>query len=105
MAAAEAFKAIDAPTQGVIVPFCDAGRELIADLCAAFEPERQFDLLRRAQQYTVNVFSPELAKLQEARAVHPVQEGAGILHLDPRYYSFEFGLVTEPIMPMEALIS
>ena len=105
MAAAEAFKAIDAPTQGVIVPFCDAGRELIADLCAAFEPKRQFDLLRRAQQYTVNVFSPELARLQEARAVHPVQEGAGILHLDPRYYSFEFGLVTEPIMFMEALIS
>ncbi len=105
MAAAKAFKAIDAPTQGVIVPFCEAGRELVNDLCAAFEVEKQYALLRRAQQYTVNVFPHQLAKLQEAGAVHPVQEGAGILHLDPRYYSFEFGLVTEPIGPMETLQS
>lgn len=105
MAAAKAFKAIDAPTQGVIVPFCEAGRELVNDLCAAFEVEKQYALLRRAQQYTVNVFPHQLAKLQEAGAVHPVQEGTGILHLDPRYYSFEFGLVTEPIGPMETLLS
>ena len=105
MAAAKAFKAIDAPTQGVIVPFCEAGREMVNDLCAAFEVEKQYALLRRAQQYTVNVFPHQLAKLQEAGAVHPVQEGTGILHLDPRYYSFEFGLVTEPIGPMETLLS
>lgn len=104
-AAAQAFKAIDAPTQGVIVPFCESGRELVSDLCAAYEVEKQYDLLRRAQQYTVNVFPHQLAKLQEAGALHPVQEGTGILHLDPRYYSFEFGLVTEPIGPMETLLS
>jgi len=104
-AAAQAFKAIDAPTQGVIVPFCETGRQLVNDLCAVHEVEKQYDLLRRAQQYTVNVFPHQLAKLQEAGAVHPVQEGTGILHLDPRYYSFEFGLVTEPIGPMETLLS
>lgn len=103
MAAAKAFKAIDAPTQGVIVPYDSEGRALINDLCAAFEVEKQYDLLRRAQQFTVNVFSHELEKLQDAGAVHPVQEGTRILHLDSRYYSAEFGLVTEPVNPMEVL--
>jgi CRISPR-associated endonuclease/helicase Cas3 len=101
MAAAKAFKAIDAPTQGVIVPYGVEGKELINDLGAAFEVEKQFDLLRRAQQYTVNVFPHELAKLQNAGAIYPVQEGTAILHLDPRYYSPDFGLVTEPIGLME----
>lgn len=105
MAAANAFKAIDSPTQGVIVPFGEAGKELIADLCAAYEVEKQYELLRRAQQFTVNVFSWELEKLQKAGAVHPVQQGTGILHLDPRYYSAEFGLATEPVHLMEALIT
>jgi len=105
MAAAKAFKAINAPTQGVIVPFRESGRELVNDLCAAYDVEKQYDLLRRAQQFTVNVFLHQLAKLQEAGAVHPVQEGTGILHLDPRHYSPEFGLVTEPIGPMETLLS
>ncbi|MEO6623528.1 MAG: CRISPR-associated helicase/endonuclease Cas3, partial [Burkholderiaceae bacterium] len=105
MGAAKAFKAIDAPTQGVIVPYGEAGRELINDLCAAYEVGKQYDLLHRAQQFTVNVFPHELAKLQEAGAVHSVQEGTRILHLDPRYYSAEYGLVTEAILPMETLLS
>jgi CRISPR-associated endonuclease/helicase Cas3 len=104
MAAARAFKAIDAPTQGVIVPYGREGQDLINDLCAAYEVEKQYDLLRRAQQYTVNVFSHELEKLQDAGALHPVQEGTRILHLDARYYSAAFGLVTEPVNPMEALV-
>lgn len=103
MAAAKAFKAIDAPTQGVIVPYGRSGRELINDLCAAFEVESQYKLLRRAQQFTVNVFPHELAKLQAADAVHPIQD-AQILYLDPRYYSAEVGLVTEPTETMETLI-
>lgn len=105
MTAAKAFKAIDAPTRGVIVPYGKAGRELVADLCAAFEIEKQFELLKRAQQYTVNVFPNMLSALLEAQAVHPVQDGTDILHLDPRYYSPEFGLVAEPVQAMEALIS
>jgi len=105
MAAAKAFKAIDSPTRGVIVPYGKAGRELVTDLCAAFEIDKQFDLLKRAQQYTVNIFPNMLAALQRAQAVYPVQEGIDILHLDPRYYSAEFGLVSEPLGPMETLLT
>jgi CRISPR-associated endonuclease/helicase Cas3 len=105
MTAAKAFKAIDTPTQGVIVPFGKEGEELINDLCGAFDVEKQYKLLRRAQQYTVNVFPHELEKLQAARAVYPVQEDIGILHLHPDYYSPDFGLMTEPGNFMKAKIA
>lgn len=101
MTAAKAFKAIDAPTRGVIVPYSKAGCELVNDLGAAFEVEKQYTLLKRAQQYTVNVFPHILEKLQKAGAVYPIQKDTDILHLDPRYYSPEYGLVTEPVGTME----
>lgn len=103
MTAAKAFKAIDAPTQGVVVPYGDAGRALIADLCAAFDVEREFELLRAAQQFTVNVFPHVLRTLDQARAVREVKPDARILYLDERYYSPRFGLATEPVSPMETL--
>ncbi len=42
MAAAKAFKAIDAPTRGVIVPYGEEGKAIINELCAAFMIEKQF---------------------------------------------------------------
>ena len=103
MTAGKAFRAIDAPTQGVIVPYGKAGRELINDLCAAFAPEKHFDLLRRAQQFTVNVFPQVLCKLHEAKAVHEVAPDTRILCLLPTHYSPRFGLSTDPVAPMETL--
>jgi CRISPR-associated endonuclease/helicase Cas3 len=102
MTAAQAFQAIDSPGQGVIVPYED-GKDLIAALCAAREPKQHFALLRRAQQYAVNVFPHVLRKLSDNDALHEVQQGTGILFLDPRYYHKEFGLSEEPISPMEVL--
>lgn len=100
MTAARAFKSIDAPTQGVIVPYED-GRNLIAEMSAAFEVEKQFNLLRRAQQFTVNIFPQTMKRLQETNALHQVQEGTGILCLDARYYDLEFGLSDNPVNLME----
>lgn len=103
MTAAKAFKAIDAPTQAVIVPFGDAGRKLVADLCAAFDVEQEFKMLRAAQQFTVNVFPHVLKKLNDAGALHEVKPDARILCLDGHYYSALFGLATEPVSLMEPL--
>lgn len=103
MTAAKAFKAIDAPTQGIIVPHGEAGRKLINDLCSAYDVEREVDLLRTAQQYTVNVFPNVLRKLKEAGAVHEAKPDARILCLDPRHYSRRFGLSALPVAPMEPL--
>jgi CRISPR-associated endonuclease/helicase Cas3 len=103
MTAGNAFRAIDAPTQGIVVPFGAAGRELVNDLCASFMVVKQFDLLRAAQQYTVNVFPHVLRQLHEANAVHEVSADARILCLDPRFYSPRFGLSTTPVSHMEVL--
>lgn len=104
MTAARTFKAIDAPTRGVIVPHGEAGKALITELCAAYFPDKDFELLRRAQQYSVNVLPQQLEALNKANAVHEIQEGTGILYLaDARYYSEEFGLSDNPEGLMEVL--
>jgi CRISPR-associated endonuclease/helicase Cas3 len=104
MTAANIFETIDAPTQGVVVPYGEEGRALVADLHAAFKLDADFDLLRRAQQYTVNVFPQILEKLQAANALNFAEEGKlRILCLDSRHYSAQFGLSTEPVSLMEFL--
>ena len=103
MTAAKAFHAIDSATQAVIVPFGPEGKKLIADLCAAYDVELEIDLLRRAQQYSVNVFPHVLKKLMAAQALHEVKPDTRILCLNERYYSDLFGLASEPVSPMEVL--
>lgn len=104
MSAARAFKVIDAPTRGIIVPYGKAGCDLINDLCSAFEVEKQFKLLRRAQQYTVSVFPYVLEQLQKVGAVHAIQKDVDILYLsDTRYYDQSFGLSQTPEGTMEVL--
>lgn len=103
MAAAKVFKAIDAPTRGIVVPYQAGGRGVIAELCAAHQPEGEFKLLRLAQQFSVNVFPQTLDRLTRAGAVREVQGGTGILILDPCYYSTLYGLSETPAEEMEVL--
>jgi CRISPR-associated endonuclease/helicase Cas3 len=103
MSAAKAFKAIDAPTQGIIVQYGKEGQAIVAELCAAYMPDKEFEMLRRAQQFTVNVFPNILERLTKAGAIREVQEGTGIFYLDYRYYSDEFGLSETPVRNMETL--
>jgi len=102
MTAAKAFEPTAAKTQGVIVPYTSAGKAVINELCAAHEPDRQFLLMRRAQRFTVNVFPNVLRRLKRDGALHEVQPGAGVLYLDPKYYSSEFGLNEQGTEALEA---
>lgn len=99
MTAAKLFKSIDGPTRSVIVGYGEEGKELVNKLCSKFEIEKQFALIKKAQQYSVNLFPYEFDKLKKAepRALHRVQEGTEIFYLDDRYYSGEFGISMEPI--------
>lgn len=99
--AADLFQAIDRNTQGVIVPYHDTGRDVIAKLCALPPEAPPFGLLRQAQQFSVNVFPWVLKRLQKEEALHETQEGSGILYLDGRYYSEDFGLDIEGTGEME----
>ncbi len=106
MTAAKAFKAIDAPTQAVIVPYGE-GKGLIAELCACavakeFDQKTYYCLLRKAQRYSVNVFPNVWEKLRKGEAVYEIQD-EGIFYLDERYYSEEFGLSTSVVAKMELM--
>ncbi len=104
MTAGRAFKAIDSPTQAVIVPHGEDGKALIAELCQAakeFDAKRYRQLLREAQQYSVNVFPNVWKRLLDEKAVYETQPGEGIYRLDSRYYSEEFGLSEKPCNLME----
>lgn len=104
MAAAKAFKAIDAPTQGVIVPYGAEGKELVNDLCGAYQPENEYELLRRAQQFSVNVFPTLFDELIKENVIREIRGDTGIYYLvDTRHYSEDFGLSDTPNGYMEAL--
>jgi CRISPR-associated endonuclease/helicase Cas3 len=106
MTAGNAFKAIDAPTQSVIVPY-GQGKELITELCGLakkFDAARYYICLKQAQKFSVNVFPNVWRKLLEQQAVYEIQPGEGVYYLDERYYSKEFGLSSEPVSKTEAII-
>lgn len=102
MAAGKIFQVIDAPTQSVIVPY-KQGKEIIAELCAAFDPDKDYALLHRAQQYSVNVFPNVWKKLKENNAVIPVQSDLEIYFLDERHYSDKFGVSTDEVGTLSTL--
>lgn len=103
MTAAKLFRSIDAPTRSVIVRYGDDGKDLVNQLCSAFEVEKQYALIKKAQQYSVNLFPYEFEKLSQQNALYRVQEETEIFYLDNKYYSEQFGLSMEPINKEEFL--
>jgi CRISPR-associated endonuclease/helicase Cas3 len=101
--AADKFKAIDDSTQGIVVPYSKKGEEIIADLFTQFAVEKQFELLKRAQHYSVNAFPNVIKKLREAGAIREVPEIDVLVLSDPRYYHQEFGLSTEIVKEYDLL--
>ena len=102
--AGQAFQALEAPTEGVIVPYGVEGKALIGELSASFEPSRQYLLLRRAQRFSVNLFSKAIQQLKAANALCSIGEDSGIVHLDERYYNDDFGVSLEATGELEPLI-
>ena len=101
--AAEIFAPIDAPTRGIIVPYGDEGKTVIADLCATFSREHLNSLMRKAQMFSVNIYPNRLERLKESRAVHEVQAESGVYYLSERYHSDDFGVSEEVAGPAEFL--
>lgn len=102
MSAAKAFKAIDSPTEGVIVPH-GRGERIIAELAGA-RFEGKTGLLKEAQRYSVNFFPYEVNNLKEKGRLYEVWEGSGIFWLDEKHYSEEFGASTEEVATMKTHI-
>lgn len=105
MTAGKLFKAIDSPTQAIIVPY-EEGKDLIAELgrvAKEFDVKSYRVLLKQAQKFSVNVFPNVWNRLQNEEAVHEIQPGEGIYYIDEQYYSDEFGLSIEPCVKMSFL--
>jgi len=102
MSAAKAFKAIDSPTEGVIVPYGE-GERIISELSGA-DFEEKSRLLKEAQRYSVNLFNYEIAKLKDNQRLYEVWHGSGVYCLDERHYSEQFGASTEEVAEMKTLI-
>lgn len=103
--AAENFCVIDSPTQGVIVPFGKEGNDLINSLSAAYDVAIEFQLLRNAQRFAVNLYQHEWDRLTESHAIKEVQKGTGVFRLLDGFYSEEFGLTLDGSGRMESMIA
>lgn len=92
MSANKAFKAINAPTKAVVVPYGDEGKKLITDLCGvSYKDEHFYKLVKKAQAYSINIFPYMFDKLAEANALIPIGE-TGIVVLDEKFYDEVMGL-------------
>ncbi|MDR0641989.1 MAG: CRISPR-associated helicase Cas3' [Treponema sp.] len=89
----KAFDVIASDTVAVIVSF-EKGRDIINDLYADPDQKRIEELLREAQQYSVNVYCKDLAHLINARVVKQIENIADskIYVVEREYYDDHVGL-------------
>lgn len=104
MSAAKEFKVIDSPTEGVIVPYDEDGKKMIAEMLSTSVFENKFSLMKRAQQFSVNLFPYELQKLKESRRLIEVWDNTGIYYLDERNYDGKFGVSLSDVTGMKSYI-
>jgi CRISPR-associated endonuclease/helicase Cas3 len=104
--ASRSFHAINAPTEGIIVPYGDKGKKIIAKLCSCDmkDLKEMNSLLRQAQEFSVNIFPNTYNQLVTKGCIREVQPESGIMYLDERYYSEDFGVDTEIVGVLGSLI-
>jgi CRISPR-associated endonuclease/helicase Cas3 len=91
--AAEHFEVIDNKTTSVLVPYGE-GEEIIAELNSNVSITDLTNLLKKAQQYIINVYSHEKEELTRNRALVSYLDGK-VLALTEGAYDSEFGLNIE----------
>ncbi|MDV6378277.1 CRISPR-associated helicase Cas3' [Sporosarcina sp. GW1-11] len=89
------FEAIHSPTTAVLVPYGDAGKELIASLNEQIHDFKKFNMLiKKAQQYSVNLYSHELRILSNEGLIESLYEDS-IFCLKENAYDQEYGVALE----------
>ena len=92
--AAEHFQVIEDRTTSVLVPYDEESKEIIAQLNGSETIEDLSGLLRRAQQYMINLFYYERKQLEQNDGLDSLLDGK-ILALRETAYSNEYGLNLE----------
>jgi CRISPR-associated endonuclease/helicase Cas3 len=90
----KAFEVIASDTVAVIVPF-ETGQEIITEFYAGPDQKRMEELLREAQQYSVNMYHNGLAGLLKTGAVRRVSTDHEIYAAEREYYDEYIGLSRE----------
>jgi len=96
--------ALIANTQGIVVPYSDEGREIVNQLAASFDLESEWQLLRKAQRFTLSIYTSQFSKLANKGAVYEIQPGSGVYCLRSEFYDSAVGL-REQAGPLEDLIA
>ena len=94
--AGKLFSVIDAPTEGVIVPY-GGGAEIIGQIGLRNGMGEAKKLLRRAQRYSVNIYPHQLRVLCDTGVIYRIGVGrdSGVWALLPEYYDEHFGVSAE----------
>ncbi|EKT63595.1 CRISPR-associated helicase/endonuclease Cas3 [Providencia burhodogranariea] len=98
MTASKIFKAIDAPTQAIIVPYNEEAKSIIEDLLALdkkFDSQEYRQLLKQSQKYSVNLFPNVWQSLFNNQAIYPISDDEAVYCLHNEYYSQDFGVSAE----------
>ncbi|MNC09385.1 helicase Cas3 [compost metagenome] len=85
------FEVISQATVAVLVPFNEEANNILLDLNGAAAPEKLGEMLRKAQQYVVNVYDPERKALEQEGYIFSLLHGQ-VFALQKQAYSKEFGL-------------
>ncbi|MEN1968642.1 CRISPR-associated helicase Cas3' [Lentibacillus sp. N15] len=101
--AAEHFQVIDNVTTPVLVPYKE-GENIIAELNGTERIDDLTKLLRKAQHYSVNLYSHELRKLSNEKALEIHLEGT-IYELKESWYSEKYGVDLEGEGELQLLIN
>lgn len=89
--AAKYFHVIDDYTRAVIVPYGEGGKKVIADLNGSGTIDDLTHLLKRAQQFTVNLYEHDLHQLDRSGGLESCLDGK-VLVLKDGAYSEHFGV-------------
>lgn len=88
--AAKAFKVIENQTTSVIVQY-GKGRDIVADLNGDISISELYNILKRAQQYTIEVYENELASLKREGGIYQILAGE-VYVLEEGFYDSVTGL-------------
>lgn len=91
--AGEAFQVIPDNTTAVLVPYGE-GAKLIEKLNGTCSLTEMTELLKKAQQFCVNLFDQNLSVLNKNKDIYDLANG-GVLALKPEFYDEEVGVLPE----------
>lgn len=95
----ELFELIESKTKAVIVPYNDEAKGIITALGSETNPKEIVKLIRKAQKYSVNIYSGTERKLENEAALYDLRCGnmdnCIVTVLNGEFYNDDFGITME----------